>query len=228
MIILRSASWLLLLSVSATDCAKRDQRMPSDQDQPQHFPAPDEAVQKAKQDFAAVLSSNKQLDLGVDSATLARSQPGKPVKRVELDFEKLLAADTSAGFDALVKSERNTVVPLVADDRVVTIVEVNRDEQGWKVIGLAGKDIADDLTTVRTAFPDAVQSDITLYEVPNLQARVYGVKRNGTETLFTSYGNRFSLRKGVSPAMLTAVLKSDAIAFQQKYGEALKKQRLVR
>jgi hypothetical protein len=202
--------------------------MTDGQDQPQHFASPEEAVRKAKQDFVSILSANKELNLNVDSATLERSQPGRPVRRVELDFEKLLAADSTTSFDALVKSEKNTVVPLVVGDKVVTIVEVSRDDEGWKVIGLAGRDIAGDLEVLRQAAGDSTQHDVTLYEVPNLQARVYGVKREGREILFTNYGDRFSIRQGVPAAALTPILKADAVEFQRQYGDTLKRQPLVR
>src|SRR5439155_3855776 len=131
---------------------KRDQSMASDQDQPQHYATAEETVSKAKQAILSALQYNKELNLGADSAAVARSTPGAPIRRLEVDFQKLLAADPGASFDALVSGQKSTVVPLVAGDTVVTIVELNRDDQGWKVIGLAGKDIADDLSAIlRTA-----------------------------------------------------------------------------
>ncbi len=116
----------------------------------------------------------------------------------------------------------------VSAEAVATIVEVSRDDQGWRVVGLAGKDVADDLTVVRRTTGDTEPYAITLYEIPNLQARVYGVRKNGSETLFTTYRNRFSLGKGVTAAVLIPVLKADALEFRRQYGDTLKQKRLVR
>jgi hypothetical protein len=219
---------LVLLSVLTMACNRREEDMPGDQGQPQYYTTADETVKNAKAAFLAALQYNKDINLGVDSATVARSTPGTPVRRVELDFAKLLTADPAAGFDALVKSEKSTVVPLLSGDSVVTIVEVRREDRGWKLVGLAGKDIADDLSAVLRAVGNTPQSQTTLYDVPNLQTKVYGVKSAGGETLFANYKDRFDIRKGVSAAALIPVLKADAVAFQSKYGEALKNQRLVR
>lgn len=224
----RGVSCLLLLSALTLACKKRETAMSNDQDRPQSFPTAEEAVNKAKADLLTVLRSAKGVNLGVDSAALERAQPAKAVSRVELDFAKLLAADSSADMGSLVKEERNSVVPLVADDQVATIVEVSRDAAGWRVIGLAGRDIAADLSAVRRAAGDSGQADITLYEVPNLQARVYGVKRDGKETLYVDYRDRFTVKQGVSAAALIPVLKAEAIAFQRQYGDSLKEHRLVR
>jgi hypothetical protein len=220
--------FLLLLSGFSTACLNRGESVAMNQDQPQRFPTLEDAVRKARQDLASILGSNKELRLGVDSTTLARSQAGAPLRRVELDFGKLLAVDSATTFDALVKSELTIIVPLVTAEGVATIVEVSRDDQGWKVIGLAGKDLADDLTIVRRSAGDSAPYGITLYEVPNLQAKVYGVKRNGSEVLFTRYRNRFSLDNGVTATVLIPVLKADALEFQQQYGDTLKQKRLVR
>jgi hypothetical protein len=227
MSILFKVSCFLLLSALSTACPNRNESAAMNQDQPQRFPTLEDAVRKAREDLAAALES-RDLRLGVDSATLARSKAGRPISRVEVDFEKLLAADPATPFDSLVKGELTVIVPLVTGDRVATIVEASRDDQGWKVVGLAGRDVAEDLTVVRRTAGDTGSSTVTLYEVPNLQAQVYGVKKDGSEALFTSYRNRFSLAKGVTAAVLIPVLKADALEFQRQYGDSLKKNRLVR
>jgi hypothetical protein len=222
------ACWLVLLSVLTMACKKRDEGMASDQDQPQHYATPEETVSKAKQAFISALQYNKELNLGIDSAAVARSTPGAPIRRVEVNFAKLLVADPAAGFDALAQGQRSTVVPLVTGDTVVTIVELSRDDQGWRVIGLAGKDIADDLSAILRAPGGIPPAEITLYDIPNLQTKVYRAKRSGGDVYFTSYENRFDIRKGVTAPVVITALKAGAVEFQAKYGEALKNQRLVR
>ena len=78
------------------------------------------------------------------------------------------------------------------------------------------------------AVGDSVPQQVSLYEVTNLQTRVFGVKRGNVEMLFTDYAGRFSLREGVSAAVLIPALKAGAIEFQQQYGDSLKSGRLLR
>ena len=202
--------------------------MPRDRDNlPQHFASQEESVRKAMADFLEVLRSGADVQMGVDVATLERAQPGPAVRRVDLDFARLLAADTATSFDQLVAGERNLVVPLMADGRVATIVEIVRDEAGWRVVGLAGQDIASDLSAVLGVAADTA-ARVTLYEVPNLQARVYGVQTAAGERLFTDYQGRFSVRQGVDAATLLPVLRADAQTFERTYGDSLRTGRLLR
>jgi hypothetical protein len=131
-------------------------------------------------------------------------------------------------FEALVAEERNTVVPFLADGAVVTIVEIVEGADGWRVVGLAGRDIAQALDIVHRVAGDTVSHQVTLYEVPNLQTRVYGVKRGEAEVLYTDYEGRFSLREGVSAAVLVPALKAGAMEFQRVYGDSLRRGPLLR
>lgn len=218
---------LALLSASVTGCQRERGMQGERDDQPQHFASQEEAVRKAIADFAEVLRSGAGVQLGVDVATLERAQPGPTVRRVDLDFTRLLTADSATTFDQLVASERNLVVPLIADGDVATIVEVVRDDAGWRVVGLAGQDIASDLSAVLGAAGDTAAS-ITLYEVPNLQARVYGVATDAGERLHTDYQGRFSIRQGVDAATLLPVLRADAQTFERTYGDSARAGRLLR
>lgn len=219
---------LVFLLAGAVACEKEaDTVAEMVPEKPQYFATQDEAIQKAIADFRAVLTSGTDIELGIDVETLTRTQHGRPVRRVELDFDKLLEVDAAATFEQLVGSERNLVIPLIADQAVATIVEVARDEGGWRVVGLAGQDIAGDLSAVLAIAGDSAES-VTLYEVPNLQVRVYGVTSASGETLHTNYGDRFDIRKGIDAAALLPVLRADAQEFQRKYGDALRKGKLVR
>ena len=219
---------LLLLSAASMGCKNQEEDMGSDQDEPQYFPTAEEAVKRAKEDLLVVLRASPDLRLGVDQASLVRAQPGAAAPRFEVDFSKLLTQQSAVTLDSLVLSQRTTVVPLVDKDSVLTVVEVAQEQKGWRVSGLGGKDLADEFQTVRRTIGPTGAEAISIYEVPNLQARIYRVRRNGTESLFTNYTNRFTLSRSTTAAALIPVLRADAQEFQRKYGEALKKQRLVR
>lgn len=219
----------MLLAVTATTIACRNEirDMDGERDQPRYFASPEEAVAKARQDFLEVLRADMGLNLGVDLATLERSTPGAAVRRVDVDFARLLTADPADSLGVLVQADRNTVVPLVADGRVVTIVEILRTEQGWRVVGFAGSDIAAELTAVLRAVPEAADIDVTLYEIPNLQTRVYGVRTAEAERLFTDYRD-FSIEQSVSADVLIPTLRTDAVEFQRRFGDTLREQQLLR
>jgi len=225
--LLAMSTGVLVLSLAAAGCKNQSETM-TDKKPSQTFATAEQAARKAKDDLVIVLRGASGLNAGVDAATVEQSVPGKPVRRLDVNFEKLLSTESVVTFDVLGAGERDTIVPLLVGDDVVTVVAVRQDDAGWRVVGSADKGIADDLNTLRRALGDDRDSPITLYEVPNLPARVYAVNRGGAELLFTNYGDRFSLREGVEAASLAPVLRADAVAFQKEYGEALKKERLLR
>jgi hypothetical protein len=217
---------LLLLTVLIGACGPQGGGPVDGQAEKQTFASAGEAAGKARADLLAVLQGETKLSAGVDAASVERSQPGQPIERYDVSFEKLLEAEPTASFDSLVAEAKDTVVPLVADGQVVTIVHVRRDSAGWRVVGLAGKEIADDLAMLRTVIGDP-DASIAIYEVQNLDARIYRVKQTESDRPFTRYGGR-SLREPMATDALVAALKQDAISFQAEYGERLKKGPLVR
>jgi hypothetical protein len=218
-------SSILLLSVVAISCNNQQKNM--DQDQVKYYATSQEAVKKAKEDLLAVIRSNKDFAPGVEAATLEKTEGGNEVRHVELSFDKLLIADSTGDLDKLIGSEMNTVIPLISNNNVATIVELNKSDKGWKIASLAGKEIADDLNTIRSAVGDSGQS-ITIYNVPNLQTKVYGVKKGGAELFYTNYGGQFSMRQGVKISDLLPALKNAAQRFQKEFGDKIKQQKLVR
>jgi len=123
-----------------------------------------------------------------------------------------------------VKAPKSVIVPLIDQAKPITVVEVRQVANGFKVVSLAARDITAELASLpRTA------AQLTLYEVPNLQLRVYGLSPSeGSEVFYTNYRDRFSLREPVTSAALLETLKPDAIEFERQFGERLKRERVVR
>lgn len=214
-----------LAMVSGSAC-QRASEMDNETQGTVFFSTPEEAANKAKSDLLTISRSHKEMALGVEAAVLERSQPAQPLKQYQITFDELLAADSFARFTT---NELATVVPLVADDNVVTIAEVAKDEKGWRIAGLSDNALAEDINTVRKAV--GAQSEIVIYALPHAQVKVYGVAGAAPgdatgATLFTSYPG-FSLRQPVSAEQLLSALKRDAAEFREKYGDALKKQKLT-
>lgn len=214
----------LLILVTTFGC--NDQQNGMSQSTPKYYPTAKEAIQQAKSDLLAVLKLNKDLAIGVDEKTLQSAEAGDAVRQINLDFNKLINADSTGDFEKMAAGEMSTVYPMVAGNRVITIVEIGKNEKGWSVTGLGGKSTAQDLDIVRTAVGSGAV--ISIYDVPNLQTKVYGVKKDGVELFYTNYGDRFSLQQGVTAAQLIPVLKAAALEFNRRYGDELKKQKLVK
>jgi len=206
--------------LSGTGCMKKKSSEPT------HFSTPQEAANKAKSDLLEVLRSRKEIALGLDEQTIEKSQPANPVRQFQITFEYLPLADT---FASLMRNELATVVPLVADDTVATIVEVVKGETGWKVASLADKSLSSELDVVRKAA--GPQADIAIYDLPHSGIKVFGATQPGAGAagamFYTNYPG-FNLREAVPADRLLAVLKQDAAEFQRTYGEELKSRKIVR
>ena len=191
-----------------------------------HFSAPQEAANKAKNDLLTVLRTRKEIALGLEQQTIEKSQPAAPVKQYQITFEDLAAADS---FIALRRNQMATVVPLVADGTVATVVGVAQDEAGWKIASLGDKSLASELDIVRKAVDP--HTEIVIYDLPHSGEKVYASMQpataGGRTALYTNYEG-FNLREPAAAERLLAVLKQDAAEFQRKYGEDLKRQRVVR
>jgi hypothetical protein len=191
-----------------------------------YFSAPQEAANKAKNDLLTVLSSRKEIALGLEQQTIEKSQPAAPIRQYQITFEDLASADS---FIALQRNEVATVVPLVADGTVATIVAVAKDEAGWKIVSLADKSLSSELDVVRKAAGQ--QAAMVIYDLPHSGEKVYAALQPATAgagtALYTNYTG-FNLREPVPADRLLPVLKQDAAEFQRKYGEELKRQRVVR
>jgi hypothetical protein len=195
-------------------------------EQRSYFSTPQEAANKAKNDLLTVLRSRKDVALGLEQQTIEKSQPATPIRQYQITFEDLASADS---FTALRKNDMATVVPLVADGAVATVVGVAKEEAGWKVASIADKSLASELDVVQKAV--GRRSQIVIYDLPHSGEKVYAaiqpVTSGGGTILYTNYTG-FNLKEPVPAERLLPVLKQDAAEFQRKYGEELKRQRVVR
>ncbi len=193
---------------------------------PTFFATPQEAANKGKNDLLTVLRSKKDIALALEVQTIEKSQPAPPLKQYQVTFEDLASADS---FMALRRNELATVVPLVADGTVATVVTVAKGETGWKVVSLADKSLSGEVDVVRKAV--GPQAEIVIYDLPHSGEKVYAAMQpatgGGGTLLYTNYTG-FNLREPVPAERLLPVLKQDAAEFQRKYGEELKRQRVVR
>src|SRR6266567_7590165 len=128
----------ILIYISLTMAVLCSMGCKKEAEQRTYFSAPQEAANKAKNDLLTVLRSGNEIALGLEQQTIEKSQPAAPVKQYQITFEDLASADS---FIALRRNEMATVVPLVADGTVATVVAVAKDEAGWKIVSLADKSL---------------------------------------------------------------------------------------
>ena len=190
------------------------------------FSTPQDAANKAKNDLLTVLRSRKDIALGLEQQTIEKSQPSTPVRQFQITFEDLASANN---FNALRKNELAMLVPLVADGTVATVVGLAKDQAGWKIASVGDKSLSSELDAVRKA--TSPQTEIAVYDLPHSGDKVYVAMQpatgGGGTTLYTSYPG-FNFAEPVPAERLLPVLKQDAAEFQRKYGDELKRQRVVR
>ena len=91
------------------------------------------------------------------------------------------------------------------------------------------KSLSTELDIVRKAAGQ--QAAMVIYDLPHSGEKVYAAMQPATAgagtILYTNYTG-FNLREPVPAERLLPVLKQDAAEFQRKYGEELKRQRVVR
>jgi hypothetical protein len=220
---LRASAWVLTLLCTFA-CDRGRQQVKTDGMGSTSFATAEEAISKAKADLLSILSSGNGLALGVDEAALTRSEPEKLIPHYQITFEQLATADSFASMSG---NELATVVPFVSDNAVTTVVQVAKDEKGWRVAALVDSNLSNDLNALRVAAGDTSQADVTIYALPHASTRVYGVKKEGTELFYSDYPS-FSVAQGVAAELILPSIKRDAAEFQKIHGAALKEKKLVR
>ena len=211
-------------------CEPKEQQMAAGNNKPPPFATVEEAANDAKSDLLTVLRTQKNINLGLDEAAVEKSQPGKPIKHYQITFDELVSAEptifTKAG------NEIATVVPLVADNKVVTVAGVGKDAEGWRVASVVDKGISDDLNLLWRVSQEASQGSVTIYDLPHSSVRIYAVTRAGGSIdapnviFYTNYPG-FNMQEGVEAQRLLPPLQRDAAEFQRKYGGEVTNQEVV-
>jgi hypothetical protein len=194
---------------------------------PKPFASSADAVQQGKKDLEDLFKVRSDLNLGVDASQIKKSQSGRGMDFFEVDFRKLLQAESISGLDKLVDAPKGNITPLSVDKLVIGVIETRQDADGWRVSALSNPAIKEDLNEIRKVHADSIGSKMSYFEIPNIQARIYSISLDGQIHYLTNYDG-FSFEKPVSFSQLLLKLKEDAQRFEKLYGEKLKRQKLVR
>lgn len=221
--ILKSA--FLLLSIVFILCACKNKEGEGKMNEPKIFETTEKAIAKAKSDLIQVLETNKDLNLGIDVDKLRKAEPARPVQFTDVDFEKLLLTETVQSLSDVSSPPKSMLAPFVLMNDVVSVVEVQAERGGWKIVGLGNKPITNDINTAK--IPLNGDGAVTVYEVPNLQIFIYGVKKNSSETYYLNF-DEHTLKEGVDIQAFYPALRRRAIQFQKEFGDILKKGKLLK
>jgi len=213
---------LMLTAISCTNMDNNNSADAQDGGKPRTYATATEAAVAAKEDM---LEAMKTVDFGINADKLKSSAPGAPVYKYELDWNALLKADSASTLENMAAHGSVTIVPLINKDEVITVVSLMENDGQFGIGGLGDKQVSNELDMVRRADSLGMQSEVSIYEVPNLQALVYSVK--GSNMYYTSYNNN-SIRQGIIGPELVKVLRAEAMNFEKQFRDELKKGDLLK
>lgn len=183
-----------------------------------------QTIDKGKSDLLEVLmKSDNGFNFGLDISEVKASRGNIAVPYKEMDFKKLLKYRDQQGMESVLNATPKAVAPLVMENKVVTTISVSENEKGgFSVAELINLQYQTELNQLPEEVKQNGFKDLSIVFVPNLFCTIY----NARGVSFTSYNGR-SLREGIDPEVLMQELKADAIKFQKKYGEIVKKGKIV-
>lgn len=218
-----SALLFLFILQSCNDKNKM-QNPQSENEKQNNYSTSEEAVKKAKLDLTELLN-NKTYNLKIDAAALERSQAQPAIKTFEVDFDRLLSAnDTSIA--SLSRDSKKMNTPFLDGNQIVAVITTSQTKKGWQLDELTNMNLASDLTEIKTQINN-MEAQIALYEVPNINTTIYEVNVEGRKLYFTKTDG-LSLQIEESEGNVLQKIKADAQLFQRKYGNILRKRKLVR
>lgn len=196
-------------------------------DSPRYFPDSETAVKKATSDLFEIINSREEFNFGINPKELHKASIGTMIPNSELNFNTLLKADIETNISRMADKPKNQLFPLISENRVITVVELRKEEKGWLIRGFSSQGIVNELNTIIESLRSFDKTTIRKYEVQNLNTNIYVVKTDNKSLMYSNYKNVFSLKEPVKSARIMSVLQEDAKKFQKEFGDILQKKRLV-
>lgn len=218
---------LAALAITVVSCSKKGNDSNNSTDDTAYFKTQSEAVIRGKNDLISVLRSTSAFQIAVNQELLQKSHPGISIKHLEVDFDQLLKQDALQNLSELRSAPKSDINTLIVDNNLLTVVQTIHSPKGWTVTGLADSGLSNELSEILNAQSYSNIKEVTLFEIPNLQAFIYQVKTDEGESYFTNY-NGFSLKERVAIDQLYPLLHNDALVIERTYGDELKSKNLVK
>lgn len=181
-----------------------------------------EAATKGKADFLRILSDNKDFNFGLNASDLDGTETGNTIEEFTANFNSLLSSQTQNLGSISTRNER-FVVPLTKGSTVVTTVSVASNNKETKAVEFVNQQYTSELNQLPRAVKASNFKGLRIVHVPNLDAVLY----ISDDKCYTSYNGR-NVSEATNVSELVSQLQIDAREFQVKYGEQLKRGKLVR
>lgn len=172
------------------------------------FATSTEAVEKGKKDLLEIVKRKELKGISIDSSLLVRAEAEESVNTIDISLDLLLKADSIESMQDIVYKEKGRITPLYADDKIVTSIITRIDSGIWTVSGFRNQFVESDISVLRKIIPVYHQSEISLYEVPGVEAHIYGFKVEGKERYYTNYQG-MTFDQPVALNKLIEMLKND-------------------
>lgn len=182
----------------------------------------EKAIEKGKTDLMEILTtSGNDFNFGVNPEQLRNAKAAAGVPFKQMDFQQLLKYNNEA-IDRLLSPTEKIIVPMVNENQLVTTITIGEKQGRYEVTELVNQQFTSEMNLLPAAARQNDFKEVTIIHVPNIQATLYKLQ----DKIYTAYNGR-SLREAQDTAVLMQELKRDAIVFQEKYAELLKKGRLI-
>lgn len=178
----------------------------------------DEVAKEAQQTLAQMVEE-KLLNEDLNSKMIQNSRLSHNIEEKLVDFDRFISSDQDVS--KISKSEHRFHYALQRERDLVSMVTVGGKE--LRPIEYNNQFLMQELNRLPAEIKANRYKGLKLYRIPNLNAYVF---EDESGNAYTSYNGR-SLKEGVPAKALYEELKYDAKEFQRKYGDLIKKQKLV-
>jgi|GEM_PF-2923955 len=218
---------LIMTGIMLSGCSQSNPKMNEPTAPNPVFPSMEEAVNKGKSDFVELLRQKAFAQADLNPEALEKATLGTPLETFQVDFDKLMDSDSMVTWAQISGDKEQSAIPLLEGGRTLSTVEVAQNEKGWSVVGLNNNNFIRGIRAVQQALKGSNYSKIALYEVPNIRAKIYVATTPEGDVYFADYPGRYSLGDPIPANDLFRIIKGDALEFNKKFGDQLKKQKLV-
>lgn len=196
--------------------------------QNKYFNSAEEAIMQAKTDLMEILEQGTNFDFDIQMEKLKEAEAAATIPYQLVDFSSLLNTDSLQNFSELRNERLYYMVPLVVENEVVTVLQINKEERGWIMGGLMSQNIRSSLNHIPVEVRKENMKPMRIYEVPNIHAVLYIVEKEQESMIFTDYKGMYTLKRPVEIEEIFSSLRRDALDFQQMHGDKLKDGKLVK
>jgi hypothetical protein len=191
---------------------------------------PEEAAAKALEALPQLVTKDNYQGMGFGSLDEVKSATlGRLVRRQVIGYDQLLKFSPGAPSEGLFTTEELQVFPVLVKGAIKTAITVTKAEGGWRISSIGDSAMAEALN--EGIIQNGNGSVFSIISVPGLNLDFIGLG-NGKEMTLTPVRDYPEIRmikgKGVKAHEALSAISAFARDFDAKYGEYIKKRKIVR